>query len=184
MADLSRVRKRILSTIIVLGVVDAAALIYLALPYRSGASQPGQVQQEAEAEYRQLSRTNVPLRGIDQKLTQAQKDDANFIADRLPSRYSDVVEELGRLANANHIDITAVIYKTTPDKVLPLSDLEMHAGLSGHYVNLVKFMNSVERDKMFFIIDGVGLTGGRGENVGEVRLDMKLDTYLRSPSQK
>lgn len=184
MADLSRVRKRILSTIIVLGVVDAAALTYLVLPYRSGASQPNEVVEKAEADYHELSRTTVPLRGIDHKLTQAQKDDANFIAERLPFRYSDVVEELGKLANANHIDITAVSYKATPDKVLPLSDLEMHAGLSGHYVNVVKFMNSVERDKMFFIIDGVGLTGERGEAVGEVRLDMKLDTYLRSPNQK
>jgi hypothetical protein len=68
--------------------------------------------------------------------------------------------------------------------VLDIIDLEMHAGLDGQYVNVVKFMNAVERDKMFFIIDSVGLTGSRDQRagVGEVRLDMKLDTYLRSPS--
>lgn len=184
MADLSRTRKRIISVIVSLAVVDVGALIYLALPYRSGASQPAQVQEAAEQEFRQVSRTTVPLRGIDQKLTLAQKDDATFMATRLPSRYSDVVEELGKLAQANHIAITAVAYKTTPDKVLDLVDLEMHAGLDGQYVNVVKFMNSVERDKMFFIIDSVGLTGTRDQKAGagEIRLDMKLDTYLRSPS--
>jgi hypothetical protein len=184
MADLSRTRKRIISAIIALGVIDLGALIYLALPYRAGASQPAQVQQAAEEEFRQVSRTTVPLRGIDQKLTQAQKDDATFMATRLPSRYSDVVEELGKLAQANHIAITAVAYKTTPDKVLDLIDLEMHAGLDGQYVNVMKFMNSVERDKMFFIIDSVGLTGAHDQKagVGEVRLDVKLDTYLRGPS--
>ncbi|HWC18155.1 MAG TPA: hypothetical protein VG498_14130, partial [Terriglobales bacterium] len=111
MADLSRARQRIITAMVVLGAIDAAALVYLALPLRSGAEQPAQVQQQAEEEYRQLSRTTVPLRGIDQKLAQAQKDDAAFIQNRLPTRYSDVVAELGKLANAHHVRITSVNYK-------------------------------------------------------------------------
>lgn len=179
MADLTRTRKNIITTIAVLAAVDVAALVYLALPFRSGAAQPAQVQQQAEEEYRQLSRTTVPLRGIDQKLTKAQKDDASFIEQRLPYRYSDVLEELGKVAAANHITITTVTYKTRPEKLLNIDDLEIHAGLDGQYVNLVKFMNALERDKMFFIIDSVGLTEQNGQRAGEVRLDMKLDTYLR-----
>lgn len=182
MADLARTRKRIISTIAVLAAVDLCALVYLAWPLRAGAAQPAQVQHQAEQEYRQLSRTTVPLRGIDQKLTKAQKDDAGFIEQRLPSRYSDVVEELGKVAAANHITITTVAYKTKPEKLLDIDDLEMHAGLDGQYVNLVKFMNALERDKMFFIIDSVGLTEHSGQRAGEVRLDMKLDTYLRGQS--
>ena len=182
MADLSKARKRILSAIVVLGAIDVAALGYLAWPLRAGAAQPAQVQQQAEEEYRQVSRTTVPLRGIDQKLTQAQKDDAAFIANRLPYRYSDVVAELGKVAGANHIAITTGAYKTAPDKLAGIQDLEIHAGLDGQYVNLVKFINALERDKMFFIIDSVGLTEQSGQKAGEVRLDMKLDTYLRGPS--
>jgi hypothetical protein len=177
MADLSRARKRILSAIIALGAVDAAALVYLALPHRTGAAQPSEVQRRAEDEYHQLSRTTVPLRGIDQKLTQAQKDDAAFMKNRLPGRYSDVVEELGKLANESHIAIGGISYATVPGKLSGIEDLEMHAALSGQYVNLVKFMNAVERDKMFFIIGGIGL---KGEKAGEVQLDMRLDTYLRT----
>lgn len=177
MADLSRARKRILTSIIVLGVVDAAALVYLALPYRAGAAQPAAVQRRAEADYRILKPKALPLQDIDQKLAQAQKDDAAFIQKRLSSRYSDVVEELGKLAKANHISITSVNYQTAPAKLDGLEALEMHAGLAGQYVDLVKFINSVERDKMFFIIDTVNLTG---QNAAEVRLDVKLDTYLRS----
>jgi type IV pilus assembly protein PilO len=93
-----------------------------------------------------------------------------------------VVAELGKLATANHIRITSVSYKTDPGQINNIEDLEIHAGLAGPYVNIVKFMNAVERDKMFFIIDSVGLTGERserGSSNGEVRLDMKLDTYLR-----
>jgi|SRR5689334_3927185 len=183
MADLSRAKKRIITTIVVLGCIDAAAIMYLLLPLRGAATQPAQVQQEAEEEYRQLNRTTVPLRGIDQKLAQAQKDDTRFLQTRLPSRYSDVVAELGRLASANHIRITSVSYKTDPSQLNSIQNLEIHAGLAGPYINIVKFMNSVERDRMFFIIDSVGLTGeksAKGPSNGEVRLDMKLDTYLRA----
>jgi type IV pilus assembly protein PilO len=182
MADVARSRTKIISAIAVLAVVDAAALIYLALPLRAGAAQPAEVQRRAEQEYRQLSRTTVPLRGIDQKLTRAQKDDALFIERRLPSRYSDVVAELGRVANANHIRITTVSYAPGPGTLPDIEDLEMHAGLAGPYVNVVKFMNALERDKMFFTIEGVGLTGEKaelGQRTGEVRLDIKLGTYLR-----
>ncbi|HJX00164.1 MAG TPA: hypothetical protein VJ453_08380 [Terriglobales bacterium] len=182
MADLSRVRNRMLSIVVVLAVVDIAALIYLALPLRAGASQPLQVQRAAEEELRQLSRTTVPLRGIEQKLAAADKDDNAFMNKRLPSRYSDVVEELGKLAYANHISISGVSYQTTPGALPDILNLEMHAGLRGQYVNVVKFMNALERDKLFFIIDGVGLTGETGHTAGEVRLDMKLDTYLRTQS--
>ena len=181
MADLSRSRKRIITTLAALACIDAAAVIYLLLPLRGAAAQPAQVQQQAEEEYRQLSRTTVPLRGIDQKLSQAQKDDAHFLQSRLPSRYSDVVAELGKLATANHIRITSVNYKTDPGQLDNIENLEIHAGLAGPYVSIVKFMNAVERDKMFFIIDSVGLTGeksSKGPSNGEVRLDMKLDTYL------
>jgi type IV pilus assembly protein PilO len=184
MADLSRARKRIITIIAILACIDVAAVVYLLLPLRGAAAQPAQVQQQAEEEYRQLSRTTVPLRGIDQKLAQAQKDDSRFTQTRLPGRYSDVVAELGKLANANHIRITSVSYKTDPSQLTGIENLEMHAGLAGPYVNIVKFMNAVERDKMFFIIDSVGLTGERsgnkGPSNGEVRLDLKLDTYLRT----
>lgn len=184
MADLSRARKRILYTIVVLGIVDAAALIYLALPLRAGAAQPEQVQQQAQDEYRRLIHTNVPLRGIDQKLAQAQKDDAAFMQRRLPSQYSDVVDQLGKLASANHVSIGEISYATSPGDLPGVLNLEMHAGLAGEYVNIVKFMNSVERDKMFFIIESVGLTGQGARNgpSGVVHLDMKLDTYLRTQS--
>jgi len=177
MADLSRARQRILATIIALGVVSAAALVYLLLPYSSGAAQPAVVQRRAEDEYRQLKPKAVPLQGIDQKLAKAQKDGAAFMQNRLPSRYSDVVEELGKLAKANRISITSVSYTTEPGKLNGLESLQMHAGLAGQYVDLVKFINSVERNKMFFIIDTISLTGQKSD---EVRLDVKLDTYLRS----
>ena len=52
----------------------------------------------------------------------------------------------------------------------------MDAILNGDYRPLVLFMNSLERDKMFFLINGVTLTG---QQSGIVGLRLKLTTYLR-----
>jgi type IV pilus assembly protein PilO len=51
----------------------------------------------------------------------------------------------------------------------------MEITLSGDYLQEVKFINALERDKMFFLIDGITL----GEQQGNVRLQLKLETYLR-----
>jgi hypothetical protein len=54
----------------------------------------------------------------------------------------------------------------------------MDASLSGDYRPLVLFINSLERDKMFFVIYGLTLTGQQSGTVG---LRLRLTTYLRSP---
>ena len=57
-----------------------------------------------------------------------------------------------------------------------LRKLSIEIALSGDYLQEVKFINALERDPMFFLIDGVAL----GEQQGNVRLQLKLETYLRS----
>ena len=54
--------------------------------------------------------------------------------------------------------------------------MEIDARLSGDYRPLVQFINSLERDKMFFVINGVTLTG---QQTGTVNLRLRLTTYLR-----
>ena len=53
----------------------------------------------------------------------------------------------------------------------------VEAELSGDYLQLVRFVNSVERDKMFFILNSVALGG---EQNAPVKLEMKLETYLKT----
>src|ERR1700760_3578745 len=59
-----------------------------------------------------------------------------------------------------------------------LTEARMDASMSGEYRPLVLFINSLERDKMFFLITGVTLTGQQSGTVG---LRLRLITYLRSP---
>jgi len=49
--------------------------------------------------------------------------------------------------------------------------------VSGDYRPIVEFINAVERDKLFFVINGINLTG---QQTGQVNLRIRLTTYLRS----
>ncbi len=60
-----------------------------------------------------------------------------------------------------------------------LQPMEMEYDLSGNYTALAKFINALERDEMFFIIKSVTLGG---EPRGTVKLNLKLDTYLKAAS--
>ena len=55
--------------------------------------------------------------------------------------------------------------------------VEMEAELTGSYVSLAKFINALERDDTFFIIDSIALAG---EQKGPIKLQMKFETYLKA----
>jgi hypothetical protein len=55
----------------------------------------------------------------------------------------------------------------------------MEAEFAGNYVALAKFINSLERDQVFFIINSVTLGG---QQQGPVKLGVKLETYLKAGS--
>ena len=120
-----------------------------------------------------------PLEGLDEKLTAATMDSDKFYETRLPSAYSDVLAELGALTKKQGVKLTRVQYAQAPvldGSAGALTEVRMDASLNGDYRPLVLFMNSLERDKMFFLINGVTLTG---QQSGMVGLRLKLTTYLR-----
>jgi hypothetical protein len=52
----------------------------------------------------------------------------------------------------------------------------IEGSFSGDYLQLVRFINNLERSKMFFTVDGVDLAG---EGAGPVRLQISMHSYLR-----
>jgi len=119
------------------------------------------------------------LRGLDEKLARATEEADRFYKERLPATYSEVAGELGVLTKAHNVRLTRVAY--APATVLAgskgeLTQVRMDASLSGDYRPLVQFINSLERDKMFFVITSVTFTG---QQTGTVNLRLGLRTYLR-----
>ena len=70
-------------------------------------------------------------------------------------------------------------YKVKEAEAGGLQLVEMEADLAGNYTSLAKFINALERDEMFFIINSVTLGG---QPHGPVKLNVKLETYLKAGS--
>ena len=119
---------------------------------------------------------SLPLRGMDKKLAQAETDLTGFYRDRLPAQASAVPEELGKLADANGVRVTEVRYTSEAAALAGLQRVSMDATLAGDYLQVAKFINALERDRMFFVIGEVTLSEQQG---GFVRLQLKLETYLK-----
>jgi hypothetical protein len=162
-----------------LALVNVYLLVQMGLLWHaaSGYSADAMAQQRIELKTAELAAQ--PLRGLDAKLARATEEADSFYARRLPTGYAEIAGELGLLTKGHNVRLTRVAY--TPAVVLAgskgeLTEVRMDASLSGDYRPLVQFINSLERDKMFFVIASVTFTG---QESGTVNLRMRLTTYLR-----
>jgi type IV pilus assembly protein PilO len=176
MASIRESRKTLMPIVVALALLDLGCVGYLL-------SAAGRSRQALKREYSQMrdqlaakQQEVLPTRGMDQKLVQASKDIDSFYDHRLPARYSAISDELGKIAADTGVHYSGVKYDEKDAPIGGLRKLSIEIALSGDYLQEVKFINALERDPMFFLVDGITL----GEQQGNVRLQLKLETYLRS----
>ncbi len=160
----------------------AIAALYLAVKFGlalfTAHSVSAQEMQQRQLQLKAQDLQIAPMRGMDQKLERADEQAAKFYQDRLPAEYSTVAAELGKLAQATGVRQTRLSY--TPKAAGGgLTEVRMEASLIGEYAPLIRFINQLERDKLFFVVRGVTLTGTQG---GIVNLRLQMNTYLRPGS--
>jgi len=177
MPELRETRRKLRIVVATLAAVDVLLLVVLFSPL-VGSEQSRK--QQKESLWRQLQTKNrevAPLRGLDKKAAVASQHINDFYKDRLPAQNSAMSAEFGKLASQNGVKIFQVRYKEEDPEPDGLRPLTAEADLSGDYLQLVRFINALERDKMFFNVNSVTLGG---EQNGPVKLQMKLETYLRT----
>jgi type IV pilus assembly protein PilO len=166
---------------VVLGLVNLYLLIHMAFAWRAANTDNEAAMADQTIAMKTADIARQPLEGLDEKLAQATKDADKFYAQRLPFANSEVLSELGMLAKKQSVKLTRGQYAYAPvlaGTAGELTEARMDVSLSGDYRPLVLFVNSLERDKMFFLITGVTLTGQQSGTVG---LRLRLTTFLRSP---
>jgi hypothetical protein len=164
-----------------LGLVNLYLLAHIAFAWTAANSQNEAALEQQTVAMKTAEIAKKPLEGLDEKLASATTDADNFYRRRLPFANSEVAGELGALAKKQGVRLTRVGYTYAPmmaGSAGALTEVRMDASLSGDYRPLVLFINSLERDKMFFLIDGVTLAGQQSGTVG---LRLHLTTYLRPP---
>lgn len=175
MADLKQTRTRLYIVLAVLLVLDVTAVAMLMTPV---AGRESLRQQELRQAWLNLkARESAPWRGLDKKIPEAKRDIDAFYRDRFPSSYSSISSDLDRIAAESGVRVSSERYAEKDADIPSLQRVEIDAEVSGDYVPLAKFINSLERSKLFFMIDGLDLGG---EQSGGVRLHIKLETYLRN----
>jgi type IV pilus assembly protein PilO len=175
MPDLKRTRNRLKIAIGALVVIDAVAIAMLMTPL-AGMRQARQ--QELHELWQQLKvREYAPWRGLDRKIPKAKEQISEFYQQRFPAEESSISDSLGRLAAENGVRITGEKYQVKDAPIEGLQPVEIAVSSSGDYLQLVRFINALERNKLFFLVSGVEL--GNEQN-GEVALQIKIQTFLRS----
>jgi type IV pilus assembly protein PilO len=81
------------------------------------------------------------------------------------------------VASASGVRVSGFKYSVKDAPIEGLERIEIAANLSGDYLQLVRFINALERNKLFFLIDGVEL--GSEQN-GIVGLQLRIETYMRT----
>jgi Tfp pilus assembly protein PilO len=128
-------------------------------------------------ELQKKTREVEPMRNMDQKLVLAKGEISGFYKDRFAASDSDLVKELGRLATENGVRMQQAKYKEEDAETSGVVPLEVEGSFVGDYLQLVRFINTLERSKLFFTVDSVDLAG---ESTGPVRLEITMHSYLRS----
>ena len=162
-----------------LALVNIYILAQMAFLWHASSKYDADAMAEQRIELKTAEIAAVPLRGLDAKLATATEESDLFYRERLPASHSEVLTELGGLTKRAGVRLVRVQY--TPVTVLAKSQGElsadhMDATLSGDYRPLMLMLNLLERDRMFFVINAVTLTG---QQSGTVNLRLRLTTFLR-----
>ena len=179
MPDLQRTRKKLKIALAVMAAVDVLAVAVYVSPLVGSAETRRQEMTQLQAELAVKTRQVAPLKDLDKKIKLAAQQIGDFYKKRFPSEDSQILAELGKLTAADGVTIEQVRYKILEEGPGRLRPVEMEAGLAGNYTALARFINALERDDMFFIIDSVTLGG---EQQGPVKLSVRLETYLKAES--
>ena len=117
----------------------------------------------------------APLRGLDKRVDLTRDQIKDFYDKRIPANYSSILERVGTLQVKSGVRLSRMQY-TQGLAGRDLTEIAMDAGVTGDYTQIMHFINSLERDKTFFVIRAMGLTGQQG---GIVNLRLRFSTWLR-----
>jgi Tfp pilus assembly protein PilO len=177
MPDFQKSRRKLKIAIGAMVAADVIAVAVLFSPLVGSEDSRRLQLSQLRIELQKKTREVEPLRGIDQKIVLAKGQISGFYKDRFAASDSDLVKELGKLATENGVRMQQAKYKEEDTESSGVVPIEVEGSFSGDYLQLVRFINTLERSKLFFTVDSVDLAG---ESAGPVRLEITMHSYLRS----
>jgi len=176
------VRTQLLLVSGLLLLLDVTAIALLMSPAGRSRSARQQEYQRLRMEKIEKTMAAAPVMGMDQKIKTAAAQEAQFGRERLTERYSAMSEQLAQIASQSGVDVSDVKYdehlesgakRTTPPGY---DEISITIQVQGSYAQDMRFINAVERQKMFLLIDAVTFSGMKGD---ALTVSVHMSTYLR-----
>ena len=132
-------------------------------------------QANKQAQLKLVEMQTAPLRGLDRRIAATNDQVKAFHAKRIPASYSAIESRIDELQVKSGVRLSRLQYaQGKPGD--GLTEITMDAGISGEYPQIMHFVNSLERDEIFFVIRQMALTSQQG---GQVNLRLRFSTWLR-----
>jgi type IV pilus assembly protein PilO len=179
MPDLRKTRRNLKTALAIMAGADLLAAIVYFSPLVGSAESRRLELIRLQTELATKTRQVAPLKDLHHKVDLASRQIADFYKKRLPAQDSEIVARFDKLAAASGVTVEQTRYKKDEEGAGQLQPVEIEADLAGNYTALARFINALERDEMFFIINSVTLGG---EAQGPVKLNVKLEAYLKTSS--
>lgn len=157
-------------------LLNIVLAVRLGIAWSSLSSSREEALQQKRLQLAQLQAQTARLNGLPEKVELSRSQADKFYTQRIPANYSSILADLGALATKNNIRLTRAGYTQT-GAIEGLAELRIDANLAGEYSGVMHFINGLERDKTFFVINALTLTGQQG---GMVNLRLRLITYLHA----
>lgn len=164
-----------IAAVALLAIANLVLLVQLFMTWHTLSVDGPEALAQKQVELRTAQLQAKPLQNLPMRVSDSSKGASSFYSTRMPEADSAILAELGSLEQKANVHLSRVTTAFAP-ALRDVTEVRMDASVSGDYTSVMRFINSIERDKMFFVIDGLTLTGQQG---GLVNLRLKMTTYLR-----
>ncbi|MGA2813613.1 MAG: hypothetical protein ABSG16_19595 [Candidatus Acidiferrum sp.] len=168
-----------------LGLLVAADLALAAYSWRL-ASSPHTPKQQLDQERKELDLLRADIRraqSIREKIPATQQDCDKFehSLKLAGSGYSAISTELGAAADKASLRIDDLSFKQKGIPSRNMDVVDMDATVTGEYVSVVRFLNTLQRSENLYEVDALSVTGDSQSHTGNgpVRVVLHMKTYFR-----
>jgi len=162
--------------IVVLSILVVGLVFRLIYAWTYSDANATQTLEGKQAQLEALKQDTLPLRGLDTRVASIRDRIGTFYANRIPSSYSSVASRIVDLEQHSGAHLSRISYSQAPPGP-ELTEIQMDASISGEYPQMMRFVNGLERDQVFFIIKAMQLNGQQG---GQANLRLRVSTWMRA----
>ena len=164
MPDSRDARQKVKIAIAALVALDLIALVVMFSPLVGSERSRREQLDQLWRELQQKTRAAEPLRDFDKKIVTARQQIDDFYKNRLPAQDSAIYEEMGKLAAQSGVKIGQIRSKAKDTESVGLRPVEIDADFSGGYLQLIRFINGLERSGFHLDIPAAKKTCGCGSS--------------------